>query len=141
MRSEIETHTGVIRDIATQKVLGTHDGVEFYTIGQREGLHLGGSKEPYYVARKDIKANELLVAMGANNPALLSKKVPISDIHWITRQEHERVFAAVRYRHNPVLGRLVSGEFIFDEPVRAVAPGQSIVFYIDNECLGGAIIA
>jgi tRNA-specific 2-thiouridylase len=146
LRANIEVHSGDIIDIETEKKVGSHDGVEFYTIGQREGLKIGGAPLPYFVASKDKLGNILNVAMGADNPALFQKLVNFSDLHLIgstSSIEHAiELSAALRYRHTPQPGilNLQTHTFTFDESQRAVTEGQSIVFYDGDVCLGGAII-
>lgn len=139
MRSEIDEHSGQIVDIDSKQVVGTHDGIEFYTIGQREGLGVGGAEKPYYVCSKDKTTNTLYVAMGKDNPALFNTSLHITDLHSI-QPAKQSIAAAIRYRQKPVPAELNGETVEFAEPVRAIAPGQSVVFYNGQECLGGAII-
>ncbi|KXK27401.1 MAG: tRNA-specific 2-thiouridylase MnmA [candidate division WS6 bacterium OLB20] len=141
MRSGIRVHTGVIRDLDSGEIVGEHDGIEFYTIGQREGLGIGGAAKPYYVADKREDSNELLVVMGSDHPALFKTEAELTDLHWITDRPQDSLAASVRYRQTPVSGDLTGSTFNFDQPVRAVAPGQSVVIYSGDECLGGGIVA
>ncbi len=146
LRANIDVHPGDIIDIDTKEKVGSHDGVEFYTIGQREGLKIGGSPLPYFVASKDRLANILFVARGADNPALFQDTANISDLHSIgniSNLEHATgLSAALRYRQTPQQGvmNIQTHTFTFHEPQRAVTEGQSIVFYEGDVCLGGAII-
>lgn len=132
------------------KVMGRHDGLMYYTLGQRQGLGIGGQANtdelPWYVVRKDIANNRLIVGQGCDHPALFSSKLLVSEIHWIGVAPllPFTCHAKTRYRQadqactiTPFEGRyLVS----FDVPQRAVTPGQSVVFYRGSHCLGGAII-
>jgi tRNA-specific 2-thiouridylase len=145
LRANIQVHQGDIIDKDNGVVVGKHDGIEFYTIGQREGLHLGGAKEPYFVVEKDKLHNILYVAMASDNKFLFRTEVSFTDLHWIDPKidlTNLKIEAAIRYRQKPALGKLDLNQmkFVFDEPQRAVAEGQSIVFYCGEECLGGAVI-
>lgn len=145
----LEIEKGNIIDIETGKVLGEHKGSIFYTIGQREGLEIGGSEKPYYVVRKDTDLNILYVAKGKKNKYLFKKKVRFSDAKFFVKFKNFlmeiKLSASIRYHHGPCEGvmKLIDnkeGEFNFLESQRAVTPGQSIVFYTKNICLGGGII-
>lgn len=136
---------GEIVDISTNKVLGHHPGAFLYTIGQREKLGLSGG--PWFVSSIDVKANIVYVTHG-NKPDLLYKtKVICQEINWIWEPIKE-IFeceAQIRYRqgaHKCTVKILPdkSGEIIFHQAVRAVAPGQSIVFYTDDILIGGGVI-
>ncbi len=140
----IETYEG------TQ--IGHHDGLMYYTLGQRQGLQIGGQKNgveaPWYVVAKDMKRNVLVVAQGHDHPALLTTRLLTQSIHWINGKPDSlpiQVSAKTRYRQQDQACTLVMKtqeeyEVIFDEPQRAITPGQSIVFYQDHRCLGGGII-
>jgi len=133
-------------------VIGRHEGLMFYTIGQRQGLGIGGLKdatcEPWYVTGKDVAHNRLHVVQGVNHPALFSKVLRASQIHWIAgKPPAERFDCMARIRHQQPLqacrvepGGSRSCGVCFDEPQRAITAGQSVVFYRDDECLGGAVI-
>jgi tRNA-specific 2-thiouridylase len=119
----------------------------FYTIGQRQGLHIGGKKgkneQPWYVASKDIKQNILIVVQGQDHPALFKNALSMTRVHWIHRPPelplHTR--AKIRYRQEDQACCIESPTRVqFEQPQRAVTPGQSIVFYHDDICLGGGII-
>ncbi|MDQ8038878.1 MAG: tRNA 2-thiouridine(34) synthase MnmA [Rickettsiella sp.] len=140
----IETYEG--------KRLGLHDGLMFYTIGQRQGLGIGGLREaeltPWYVADKIVERNTLIVVQGREHSALYSKALICSQLHWII--EEPQVFpltctAKIRYRHEEAYCRLTMSpeEEIcveFEKPQWAITPGQSIVFYQGKICLGGGVI-
>ena len=133
-------------------VVGQHIGLSFYTIGQRQGLGIGGAKEasgePWFVAAKDMAKNRLIVVQGHGHTALLSKCLTALDSHWIsgTAPELDHQYAAkTRYRQADATCRLTHTadsrcEIAFDEAQWAVTPGQSVVVYDGAICLGGAII-
>lgn len=131
------------------KIIGQHQGLMYHTVGQRQGLKIGGLRDqgdaPWYVAGKDLTDNRLLVVQGHDHPALLAPMLYATQAHWINPVELPlRATAKIRYRqpdqactvfaHNDGL------RVVFDTPQRAITPGQSIVFYAGEECLGGAII-
>ncbi|MCG8612748.1 MAG: tRNA 2-thiouridine(34) synthase MnmA, partial [Pseudomonadales bacterium] len=135
-------------------IIGQHQGLMYHTIGQRQGLGIGGLKNytesPWYVAGKDLQNNELLVVQGKNNPLLFAKYLFTRQIDWINDQPDfsKQLTAKVRYRQ-PDQGCMIkpvdSGDqtlFMveFDAPQRAVTPGQYVVFYDGEVCLGGGII-
>ncbi len=133
------------------KVIGRHHGLMYHTIGQRQGLGIGGlqgaSDEPWYVLRKDLDRNVLVVGQGNDHPWLFSSALECSLIYWVNPmdiQEPLRLTAKVRYRQpdqDCTLEPVEGGWLIrFDEPQRAVTPGQSIVFYQGEVCLGGGVI-
>lgn len=133
------------------RALGEHAGALFYTPGQRSGLHIGGraggSGEAWYVVGKDVAANVVYVDQGHDSPWLMSRSLRASDLHWIAGAPPAAAFectAMTRYRQPVQACRVrVDGagcEVAFDVPQRAVAPGQSVVFYRGDECLGGGVI-
>jgi len=134
------------------KVVGQHIGLSFYTIGQRQGLGIGGAREasgePWFVCAKDMANNRLIVVQGHNHPALLNHRLAALDSHWIsgTAPEIDHQYAAkTRYRQADARCHLtsISGsscEIAFDDAQWAVTPGQSAVVYDSEVCLGGAII-
>jgi tRNA-specific 2-thiouridylase len=133
-------------------IVGEHMGLSFYTIGQRQGLGIGGARkatgEPWFVCGKDMANNRLFVVQGHDHPALLAPRLSALDSHWIggTAPPIDHSYAAkTRYRQADASCRLtdVSGsscEIAFDEAQWAVTPGQSVVIYDGDVCLGGAII-
>lgn len=145
LRKYIPSKSGPIVSVSGRK-LGEHDGLPFYTIGQRQGIGVGGTG-PYYVVRKEEKTNTLIVAPPAYEEELLQKSVLINEVNFIGEKLKKviKVEAAVRYRQKPMkasikehkLGIMIE----FKEPVKAVTPGQSAVFYNDDELLGGGIIS
>jgi len=133
-------------NLQTNSVMGTHDGACFYTIGQRKGLGLGGPGGPWFVADKNIETNEVLVVEGQDNPALFTNELWAQDISWVTDSPSFpfKCKAKVRYRQSDqdctVFLQDEKLHVVFDSPQRAVAIRQSVVFYDDEKCLGGAII-
>ncbi|MEC7643957.1 tRNA 2-thiouridine(34) synthase MnmA [Idiomarina sp.] len=134
------------------EILGEHEGLMYHTIGQRKGLHIGGladaGDDPWYVVDKDVERNVLVVAQGKNHPRLFSKGLVANQLHWVSREvisEPLRCVVKTRYRQADIPCQITPAEdgrieVVFDEPVAAVTPGQSAVFYIDEVCLGGGII-
>jgi tRNA-specific 2-thiouridylase len=133
-------------------LIGSHQGTMFYTLGQRNGLGIGGRQgsggEPWYVVGKDVAANVLYVAQGGENHWLQSRRLRTEAPHWIAGAAAGPVLrctAKTRYRQSdqPCTVIVQDGalEVHFDAPQRAVTPGQSVVFYDGEACLGGAVIA
>ncbi|ORM64640.1 tRNA 2-thiouridine(34) synthase MnmA [Pantoea rodasii] len=141
---EIETVDG--------EIVGEHQGLMYHTLGQRKGLGIGGRKEsnddPWYVVDKDVARNRLVVAQGAEHPRLMSVGLIAQQLDWVDRQMMTaplRCTVKTRYRQTDIPCEIIplDGERIevrFDEPVAAVTPGQSAVFYLGDVCLGGGII-
>jgi len=133
-------------------IIGKHDGLMFYTLGQRQGLKIGGlknsSEAPWYVVNKDIERNILIVAQGQNHPSLYANALITSHIHWIQGTPPILPLTAAaktRYRQTDqacVIYQVDEKQYKIDfrEPQRAITPGQSVVFYQDDQCLGGGII-
>jgi tRNA-specific 2-thiouridylase len=130
------------------EVVGEHSGSYYYTIGQRQGLGIGGEGEPWYVAQKDVKRNIVYVVQGHDHPSLMHRIVLAESMHWITGMPPilpMQCKAKVRYHQQDqdcviaMLGPNFS-RIVFDQPQWAVTPGQSIVFYSDDVCIGGGII-
>jgi tRNA-specific 2-thiouridylase len=131
--------------------LGTHEGLAFYTLGQREGLHIGGrcgrEPAPWYVAAKDAARNRLIVVQGHDHPLLESRGLSTGPWHWLAAARHEpfRCAMKTRYRQSDQTARLEprpdgTMRVVFEEPQRAVTPGQYAVAYDGERCLGGAVI-
>ncbi|MBI3897062.1 MAG: tRNA 2-thiouridine(34) synthase MnmA [Gammaproteobacteria bacterium] len=126
---------------------GRHDGLMYYTLGQRHGLGLGGAGDAWYVVRKDMASNTLYVAQGEHHPALYHDTLVGIDAHWIhgAPPAGSRLQAKTRYRQSDQACQVEprsdgAVHVVFDTPQRALTPGQSVVFYQDDECLGGAVI-
>ncbi len=139
LRKNLGEKRGEIINIKGEKI-GKHQGLHFYTIGQRKGLGL--SNGPYFVVKKDIKKNVLIVSRDEKN--LLSKELIVGNLNWINPRFPLRVSVKIRYNQKPVLGRIEKKgklcRVVFDKAQRAVTPGQSAVFYKKNELLGGGVI-
>src|SRR5579863_1549724 len=131
--------------------LGTHQGLAFYTLGQRGGLHIGGRaghpEAPWYVAAKDPGRNALIVVQGADHPALFSAALSCASWHWLAppRRESFNCSVKVRYRQRDQAARAEpcadgSLRILFERAQRAVTPGQYAVAYDGERCLGGGVI-
>lgn len=131
------------------RIVGEHDGLMYYTLGQRQGLNIGGRGPAWYVAGKDVAQNELLVVQGHDHPALFTQTVIANDPDWVSAEPVKlgaKITAKTRYRQQDqaceVLKLLIDKIVVrFDQPQRAVTPGQALVFYDGRRCLGGATIA
>lgn len=136
----------------TGEHLGRHDGLMYYTLGQRQGLGIGGRQdgceEPWYVVDKEIATNSLIVAQGKTHPMLYSQGLICGKIHWLVDNKKNlplTCYAKTRYRQ-PEQACVISPEndsqhyVMFSTFQRAVTPGQYVVFYENNQCLGGATI-
>ena len=141
-------------DILTSngKIIGQHQGLMFYTIGQRKGIGIGGGfgkkEQPWYVAEKDLKSNQLIIVEGRDHPLLYSKNLFAGKLHWIGETPPEDGFncmAKIRYRQIDQSCQLTLENdntciVSFEKDQFAITPGQSIVFFSGEECLGGGII-
>jgi tRNA-specific 2-thiouridylase len=153
----IRKEPGPIRD-PRGRVIGRHQGLSFYTLGQRQGLGIGGVKEkgaqrgggehaPWFVARKDLENNTLWVVQGHDHPWLLSSALEADDLSWVAgAPPRPGAYAAkTRYRQADAPCTLAATErgmrLTFGEPQWAVTPGQSAVLYDGEVCLGGGVIA
>lgn len=127
---------------------GKHEGLMYYTIGQRHGLGIGGHGEPWFVVGKNLERNILYVEQGFHHELLYSNEALATEIAWTSNLPKEKEFtctAKFRYRQqdNKVTVQLLEGNkvrVLCDEPVRAITPGQAVVFYDGEECLGGGTI-
>lgn len=133
------------------KIIGKHDGLMFYTIGQRQGLGIGGTLnsngKPWFVCKKDLKNNQLVVVQGRNHPALFHDALVATEIHKIAQDFPLKkvISAKIRYRQPDEacqIDSIESGKLIsnFGQKQWAITPGQYVVFYDSNICLGGAVI-
>lgn len=129
------------------EVVGQHQGIAFYTIGQRKGLGIGGRGDAWFVIGKDIEKNILYVAQGEDHPRLFANGLVATDLSWVADVPVVpfECMSKVRYRQADqpcVIESIVNGvaNVSFPIPQRAVTPGQSVVFYKDDICLGGGII-
>lgn len=147
----LPAQSGLIRSVDGE-VIGEHQGLMYHTLGQRKGLGIGGLKNaeetPWYVVDKDVEHNELIVAQGYDHPTLYSGGLIAGQLHWVDRQPIRKTInctVKTRYRQqdipcqiNPIDDEHI--EVIFDQPIAAITPGQSAVFYLGEVCLGGGII-
>jgi tRNA-specific 2-thiouridylase len=130
------------------RVVGQHEGLAYYTIGQRQGLGIGGQGEPWFVAGKDMARNVLIVVQGHDHPALFRERLRASDLSWVSglAPHPSWVYGAkTRYRQPDApccIARIDDGacEIEFAQPQWAVTPGQSVVVYESEVCLGGGVI-
>jgi len=134
------------------KIVGQHDGLMFYTLGQRKGIGVGGghgkTEEPWYVEKKDLDKNYLVIGQGHDHPGLYSKYIKAGQLHWITSKPHKIPFkctAKIRYRQKDQKCIIVNIEngiasIKFTDKQFSPTPGQSIVFYDGEQCIGGGII-
>jgi tRNA-uridine 2-sulfurtransferase len=141
----IETSPGNIMN-EQGEVIGTHDGALFYTIGQRHGFTISKKStvdQPYYITGKNIEENTLTVSQKVEPDALKrAQKVTLSSINWISEIPHpdKNYGARIRYRQEKQESQIVDNIVTFTEPQQGVSPGQSLVLYDGEMCLGGGII-
>ncbi len=141
LKEYMEPTLGEIKTASGRRV-GEHVGVEFLTIGQRHGVGVLGGEKPYYVAEKDLKTAAVIVAETENDPILYQKEILYKNSNWLDSVSFPFACEArIRYRAPLAHCRVEDGRAIFDESQRAVAPGQSIVFYKGDQLLGGGIIS
>ena len=147
----LKTSAGPIED-PSGRTLGEHRGLALYTLGQRSGLGLGGragaAEAPWYVAVKDTDRNALIVVQDHDHPLLMSDSFIVEDMHWLVVPDGTEIECAVktRYRQSDLACRVHqerAGRWrvTLAAPARAVTPGQYAVFYADDLCLGGGVIA
>lgn len=142
-----------------EQIIGQHDGLMYYTLGQRGGIGIGGVKdrpeEPWFVLAKDLDNNRLIVGQGHDHPMMQSGELTAYKMDWVDGVAPKDIFtsnglrcmAKSRYRQPDqaccvfaIDEQGLQVRAVFDEPQRAVTPGQSAVFYIDEVCLGGGVI-
>jgi tRNA-specific 2-thiouridylase len=130
------------------EVVGKHEGMAFYTIGQRKGMGLGGEGDAWFVVGKDALRNVVFVERGADHPALFRQTIQARDLTWIQGVAPSLPYkctAKIRYRQADQACTILSitdgiALVSFETPQRAATPGQSMVFYSENLCLGGGVI-
>ena len=145
MTDKINSQIGDVIDVDTGNVIGKHQGLAKYTIGQRKGLNIGGTKDRMYVVGKNVNNNTLYIALGDNNDNLVSDSCLVVNFNQINKEKIVSAKARFRYRQ-----ALMDVEIIYlddnsiivkyPEGIKAVTPGQYCVLYSGDECLGGGII-
>lgn len=136
----VTTRPGDIIEKETGKKVGLHDGAIYYTIGQRHGLDLGGGL-PYYVVGKDMDKNEVYVSRNLQDTELVRDEIPLTNLHWITNMPNGEIQARIRHRGQLISAQLDGDTLRLGHSERAITPGQSVVIYSGEECLGGGIVA
>ncbi len=136
----IDAKPGDIIEKESGKLLGKHDGALFYTLGQRHKLNIGGGL-PYYVVAKDMPKNQVIVSRDINDDSMWLNKINLSSLHWINEAptDHE-IQIRVRHRAPLVTAQLDGSVLHLPSAQRAVTPGQSVVIYQGDLCLGGGIV-
>ena len=145
MSDKLDNIPGEVIDVATNKVIGKHNGLRSYTIGQRKGLNIGGTADRMYVVGKDIKKNILYIALGDKSDYLISTSCVLKNVNLINKDKVKKAKAKFRYRQEEIdveIDYISDDEIIVNYPegVKSVTPGQACVFYREDECLGGGII-
>ena len=135
------------------KIIGEHNGAHFFTIGQRKGLNIGGTKNPLFVIGTDVKENIIFVGQGDNHPGLFRKGLTVKneDIHWLRKDltlqvgESEDYLCRIRYRQALTEANLIqkNNELLitFNKPQRGITPGQFVAWYKNEELLGSGVIS
>lgn len=149
LKSYLGTQPGSIQTL-DGKTIGMHQGLMYYTLGQRRGLNIGGyrfgTQQPWYVVDKNLSRNILIVAQGKDHPALYASQLIAKDIHWVDQPPQFPYYCAAKTRYRQqesdcyIVFERGYHHVSFKQPQWAMTPGQSIVFYQGNQCLGGGII-
>jgi len=145
LKNYLPNQPGDVVNIDTKEVIGKHIGLMNYTIGQRKGLNIGGTKDKMFVVGKDLSKNVLYICLGEDNDYLVSTSCLVDNINYLGDEKITKCTAKFRYRQEDIeveLEWLENGEVIVRYPqgVKSVTPGQACVFYNKEECLGGGII-
>ena len=145
LKNYIPMKPGKIIDIDTLEVIGDHEGVYYYTIGQRKGFGVGGNRGPYFCVGKDVVKNELYLTSIQNEDYLYSDSALITDINWISSFNSKDIQCKFRYRQadNDVHIEKIddnSAMLNYPQKIKSVTPGQQAVFYLNGELLGGGVI-
>lgn len=147
LKNYIPMKEGNIIDIETKEVIGRHDGVYYYTIGQRKGFKVGGSRGPYFCVSKNVYKNELYLATKNDHEWLYSDSCHVKDFNFMFRPETGVFKATAKFRYrqcdNNVTVRIIDDTNImieFDEHIKAVTKGQQAVVYMGDVMIGGGVI-
>ncbi len=146
LKNYIPMKKGRIIDIDTLETIGEHEGVFYYTIGQRKGFHVGGNRGPYYCVGKNVEKNLLYLTSVKNEEYLYSDSALIKGINWLRKPEdNSDIQCKFRYRQadqEVTIHYINDNEVLLTYPqkIKAVTPGQEAVFYLDKEMLGGGVI-
>lgn len=144
LENYLPNQKGDVIDIDTNRKVGEHIGLMYYTIGQRKGLNIGGNSDKMFVVGKNLEKNILYVSFGEDNDYLLSDSCIVENVNFISDLRPTTCTCKFRYRQadiNVNIEYLESGELLVKyDNVKAVTPGQACVFYLGEECLGGGII-
>lgn len=145
IRDKISNERGKVINVETNEVIGCHEGLNRYTIGQRRGLNIGGTTDRMYVVGKNIKDNILYIAIGDETDYLISTSCIVSNVNFFNDDKITNCTAKFRYRQEeiPVKIKYLENnliEVIYKDGIKSVTPGQACVLYKDDECLGGGII-
>ncbi len=145
LKNYLPNTLGNIINIDTNEIVGKHIGLMYYTIGQRRGLDIGGTKDRMFVVGKDLEKNILYICIGDDNDYLISDSCIIEDINYLKKEKITKCNAKFRYRQKDIpvkLEWLDNNQILVKYPqgVKRVTPGQACVLYDDIECLGGGII-
>lgn len=145
IKDKLNNKTGPIINVLTKEIIGEHNGLNRYTIGQRRGLNIGGTIDRMYVVRKDLDRNILYIATGDDNDYLISTSCILENVNIFNNEKIQECKAKFRYKQeetnvklNWINENIV--EVIYKNGIKAVTPGQVCAFYNNDECLGGGII-
>jgi len=143
--NKISNKSGDVIDVETGNIIGKHNGLKSYTIGQRKGLNIGGTSDRMYVVGKDVNKNILYITVGDDSDYLISTSCVLENINLINKDEIKNAKAKFRYRQEEIdveIDYVSDSEIIvnYSNGVKAVTPGQACVFYKEDECLGGGVI-
>jgi len=141
LKRNLRLKAGLIKNMKG-KILGSHGGLELYTLGQRQGLNIGGTG-PFYVVKINHKNNTLFVSQNHNDELLYSNKFKIGNVNWISGlvpKKTEKISVRIRHQSKPIVCKIIDNCVFLTVTARAIMPGQSAVFYKGQKLLGGGII-
>ena len=145
MKTQVKNIPGDVVNVETKEVIGKHNGLSLYTIGQRRGLNIGGFEDKMYVVGKDLNKNILYISLGEDNDYLMSTSCIVDEVNWLGTEKIKNCTAKFRYRSED---KPVELEWLEDDKVlvkypegrKSVTPGQTCTFYLGDECIGGGTI-